>query len=437
MSWTNAFWFAAGLLCALGLVLVARPAWRAAARPRLSRSVVAVTVVAAVCVAAVIGMYLWLGRPELIDGGAASPAMPGANGGGMAAARGGGAPAQSMDAAIAGLEARLARSGGSDADWQLLAQSYEFVGRMADAAAAREKRLPPTRSGTATAVSGADGPAPVAAQPAAVAQRPLDAAALKLVEQANAARRARRYAAARDVYVKLAARSQMNADTWADYADVSASLNGGKLAGEPEKFIDLALSLDPQHPKALWLQASALHETGRYAAAVAAWQHLAAVLDPKSADAGLIAANLAEDRQLAAAASGANTAPASMRVPAASASPGRASVSGEVTLADALRSRAAPGLTLYIVAKSVDQPGMPVAVLRTTTAQWPLRFTLDDSLAMMPGRALSSAGRVTVEARISRSGLATPTAGDLQGSSGVIDPKAGRPLRIVIDRVVG
>jgi cytochrome c-type biogenesis protein CcmH len=152
---------------------------------------------------------------------------------------------------------------------------------------------------------------------------------------------------------------------------------------------------------------------------MAAWQQLAAVLDPASSDAKLIAANIEEDRRLA---GGAGTAPVS--------------VSGEITLGDALRSRAATGLTLYIVAKSVDQPGMPVAVLRTTTGQWPFRFKLDDSLALMPGRALSGAGRVTVEARISKSGLATPTAGDLAGTSGVIDPKAGRPLHIVIDRVV-
>jgi cytochrome c-type biogenesis protein CcmH len=88
------------------------------------------------------------------------------------------------------------------------------------------------------------------------------------------------------------------------------------------------------------------------------------------------------------------------------------------------------------VAKVPDQPGPPVAVLRTTTGQWPLRFKLDDSLSMMPTRLLSGADKVTVEARISKSGQALPTAGDLLGSSSLIDPKAGKPLRILIDRVV-
>jgi cytochrome c-type biogenesis protein CcmH len=55
---------------------------------------------------------------------------------------------------------------------------------------------------------------------------------------------------------------------------------------------------------------------------------------------------------------------------------------------------------------------------------------------MMPGRTLSAAGRVTIEARISASGQAMPAAGDLQGTSGVITPAGHAPLQIVIDQVV-
>ena len=54
-----------------------------------------------------------------------------------------GAAAQSMDAAVAALEARLARGGGSDADWTLLAQAYEFQGRSEDAQRARAHQVTP------------------------------------------------------------------------------------------------------------------------------------------------------------------------------------------------------------------------------------------------------------------------------------------------------
>jgi cytochrome c-type biogenesis protein CcmH len=75
-------------------------------------------------------------------------------------------------------------------------------------------------------------------------------------------------------------------------------------------------------------------------------------------------------------------------------------------------------------------------VFRGTVGAWPVKFTLDDSQSMLPGRNLSSAARVTVEARVSQSGQALPERGDLRGSSGVISPTAHEPLKIVINEVV-
>jgi cytochrome c-type biogenesis protein CcmH len=109
---------------------------------------------------------------------------------------------------------------------------------------------------------------------------------------------------------------------------------------------------------------------------------------------------------------------------------------GEVSLAETLRGKAKAGETLFIVAKSIDSPGAPVAVFRSSVGEWPVKFRLDDSQSMLPGRNLSSAGRVKIEVRISASGQALPAAGDLKGSSGVLNPADGKPLKIVIDEVV-
>jgi cytochrome c-type biogenesis protein CcmH len=113
-----------------------------------------------------------------------------------------------------------------------------------------------------------------------------------------------------------------------------------------------------------------------------------------------------------------------------------AAVIGEVALAPALKAKATAGATLFIFAKSVDSPGPPVAVFRTTVASWPVKFKLDDSESMLPGRNLSSARRVTVEARISRSGQPLAAAGDLQGTTGVIETAGRTPLTVLIDKVV-
>jgi cytochrome c-type biogenesis protein CcmH len=78
---------------------------------------------------------------------------------------------------------------------------------------------------------------------------------------------------------------------------------------------------------------------------------------------------------------------------------------------------------------------MPLAILRTTARDLPRDFKLDDSMSMTPAARLSNATDVIVEARISKSGNATSTPGDLVGSSGSIKPGT-RGLSLVINDVV-
>ena len=423
MNAANSFFFAAGALATVALLFVLYP-WLAG-KPRLTMLSALprwVPLAGVVAIVAVLALYIRLGSPQLNDQDAAAANVSRTVSGAMAVT-GGGAQAQKqaagpMDSAVTGLERRLV-SGGSDGDWELLAKSYEFLGRAADAALARQKRLP-AGAGAAAAASGATLAMPATATAA------LSAAAAKLVAAADAARAKRDFAAARDAYAKLAARHEMNADTWADYADVTASLNGRSLLGAPATYLGNALRVNPRHPKALWLAASMEHEARQYQAAVSSWERLAAVLGPDSQDAKVIAANLAEDQRLA----GGGAAPAA-------AATGGAIVRGEVVLADALKGKIQAGLTLFIVAKSVNSPGPPVAIWRTTTGAWPVSFQLDDSQAMLPSRNLSSAGMVTIEARTSRTGQAMPAPGDFQGVSAQLDPAAGKPVRIVIQRVIG
>jgi len=409
MSFENIFFFAAGVLSAVALLFVLSP-WLAgkprgdllAALPRWA------PLAGAGALAIIVAVYATLGTPQLIDRDAKPVNSPVATAPQQAAG--------SMDSVVSGLERRLAGGGGSDADWELLAKSYEFLGRPEDAALARQKRLPVG----AGASAGANTAAAAATPPAA----PLSAEARRLLAAANAARNKRDFAAASEQYAKLAARNEMNADAWADFADVTASLNGRSLQGKPATYIANALQLDPRHPKALWLQASMQHETQQYLAATASWQQLAAVLGPDSADARIVAANLAEDQRLAGA--------------GAAAVQGGAIVQGEVVVADELRGRIPAGLTLFVVAKSVNSPGPPVAIWRTsTTGQWPIAFRLDDSQAMLPTRKLSTAGPVTIEARTSRTGQAMPAAGDFQGVSAQLEPGPGKRVRVVIQKVIG
>lgn len=208
-------------------------------------------------------------------------------------------PAGSMEASTQALAARLAAQGGTDEDWNLLAQSYDFLGRTEDAAQARQHKVSAQRSlPDAMAAT-----APV--QPATVLTAPSSSAGaggsvMTLVAQAEEHRRKREFRQAADVYRKVIAAGGMTADTWADYADALASAApDGSLAGEPAKAIEQALKLDPKQTKALWLKASFAHQQHRYEDALAAWRALLALMPAGSSDARIIEANIAEAQRLA------------------------------------------------------------------------------------------------------------------------------------------
>lgn len=435
--------FIAGALTGVAASFIAVRLWRSAELlQRRVRYVSAVAaLVAAVALAAGI-IYLAAGAPRTrVDQPTANPATAD------------GAPAKSMQVEVAGLEARLARDGGSDADWTLLAQSYEFLGRPEDAGRARTHLVSTTvtpvgemsaaaLSATAAATervsagaTAAPGTASGTSASAAeldrrVSVNPSDAASWLALAQLRGTQRD--YAGARLAYVRVIDLKAMSAQSWADYADLLGTLNGGSLKGEAAQAIDSALKLDARNAKALWLEATLAHERHDYADARRWWQRLRAVIPADSPDAAVVDGNLAEAAALASAAPGA--------APAASAAPpagSAAEISGTVSLAGRFAARVQPDATLFVYAKAADSAGPPLAVWRTTASEWPVRFRLDDSMAMLPSRRLSQFDKVIVEARISRSGQATPASGDLYVTSDVVRPLAGQKLTLVIDREIG
>ena len=207
----------------------------------------------------------------------------------------------------------------------------------------------------------------------------------------------------------------------------TASVTGGKLDGASAQYLGEALQRDPDHPKALWLQASLLHEQKHYAQAVEVWRHLASVLPADSSDSKIIAANIAEALRLS---GNADASPAVVTT-------GTAQINGTIDIDPKLRAKAGAGQTLFVFAKSVDSPGPPLAVVRTTVGQWPIKFSLNDSQAMMPQRKLSDFHAVTVEARISANGQPLAQPGDLHGVTGTLDPKSDKPVHVVIGEVIG
>lgn len=226
----------------------------------------------------------------------------------------------------------------------------------------------------------------------------------------------------------------------ADYADMyAATKGGGSLAGEPEKLIRRALALDANQPKALALAGTIAFQKKDFAAAARHWERALAVMPEDSGFAKQIAAGLAEAREAMGQpksatipSAPAKAAPAKAAAAAAAGAAPGGTVSGTVTLAPALAKRASPGDTVFVFAR-LPEGGPPLAVIRTKASELPLKFRLDDSMGMGSGNVLSSAPRVVVTARVTKTGNVMPQSGDLEGVSTPVVPGASG-IAVLIDK---
>jgi cytochrome c-type biogenesis protein CcmH len=228
-----------------------------------------------------------------------------------------------------------------------------------------------------------------------------------------------RYADAARKYESLTKLVPNEAMLWADYADALA-MTHSSLLGAPTKLLDRALELDPNLAKALALSGTAAMERGDYAAAVNFWGRLRRQLQDGSDDAKMIDQGLQQAQQLLAQSTGGKAAPVldqinqpSNNAPAA----GKERITGTVSLSDALKRNADPDDTVFVLARAAQGPKMPLAILRKQVKDLPVKFTLDDSMAMSPAMKMSNFDQVVVIARISKSGNAMPQPGDLLGMS--------------------
>ena len=214
-----------------------------------------------------------------------------------------------------------------------------------------------------------------------------------------------------------------------EYGEAMALTHGRHLAGAPMRLVERALKIDPDNQRALTLAGSAAFEAHDYRHAIGYWERLLKQpgLDPELGQA--LQAGIAQARLLQA---GGASPP---KVAASPTTAGKETIRGEVKLNEALASRASPDDTVFIFARAAQGPPMPLAVVRKQVKDLPVRFTLDDSMAMAPNLKLSAFPEVVITARISKSGNAKAQSGDLQGASQSVKPGTSGVV-IAIDQVV-
>lgn len=250
----------------------------------------------------------------------------------------------------------------------------------------------------------------------------------------------RRFPEAVRAYEQLVKLVPDDASVLADYADALAMARGRRITGEPLALVNKALALDPNHWKALAMAGTEAFDRKDYRVAVEYWERLRSAVPAESEIAKSIAASIEQARTLGglkpapvAAAPRAQAGAPAANAPAAAADAG--SVAGSVDLAPALKAKAQPDDVVYIFARAVEGPRMPLAIVKVQVKDLPVDFVLDDAMAMSPNFKLSGFTEVVVGARVSKSGAANPRSGDLEGLSKPVKVGA-RGVSVTIDRVV-
>ncbi len=238
-----------------------------------------------------------------------------------------------------------------------------------------------------------------------------------------------------EAFGHLAAQLRDDPQLMVDYAEALTASGEDPGMAKARALVQSALALEPSNGKGLFLAGGIAFADRDYRKADSYWQKLMPLLEPGSPDAQFVLQNL-------------NMARAKAKLPPLAASqfqmpaePGETqgaaasgTVTGRVSIDPALKGKVSPSDTVFIFARAVDGPRMPLAVLRTTVSQLPIDFALTDDMAMSPQFKLSSAKLVRVEARVSKSGSAMPSSGDLLGASGPVKPGA-HDLQVTISQV--
>jgi len=209
-------------------------------------------------------------------------------------------------------------------------------------------------------------------------------------------------------------------------ADALAMQNNGLLTGEPEALVQRGLQIAPRFPNGLWLAGMAAEQRKDFKSAHHYWSLLLPMIgdSPESVQEveGMLAMLEQRDPSLAGA--------------AATASGTDRNLSLKVDISPELRAKTDPNTPVFVYAKAMQGPPMPLAVKRLQVKDLPATLSLGDADAMMPSMKLSGYDEVIVGARVSFSGNPVAQSGDFFTELGAVDSSnPSQAIELTIDSV--
>lgn len=189
-----------------------------------------------------------------------------------------------------------------------------------------------------------------------------------------------------------------------------------KLTQEDKQLIAKILTLTPQNVNAINLLALDAYQQHDFPSAIRYWEGLLKYFPPGSDD----SKNLLEMiRQ------------AQNQMPASKSFAENRKVSIKIDVLPALKKQIGANDILFVYALEANGSKIPLAVVRQKIGGWPATIMLDSNQNMLPGRSLDNAEKIIIRARISKTGNAISSKGDLIGESEVIELKNNNKLATI------
>jgi cytochrome c-type biogenesis protein CcmH len=229
---------------------------------------------------------------------------------------------------------------------------------------------------------------------------------------------------AADAYAHLTTLLPDDADVSVEYAEALMRASADRrFPPKAVAMLENAAAKNPQNQRALFFLGMHQMQSNQPAQAAATWEKILPMLTPDTA--------AALRKQIDSARSAANLPP--LPEVASNAGP---NLSINISIDPTLANLAAPGDTVYVFARGPDGKGPPLAAKRIVIDKLPLDVTLSDADSPMPAGKLSSQATVVVMARLSKSGNAQSTSGDVESDPATVTLAGAKPVSLMLNRAV-
>ena len=243
----------------------------------------------------------------------------------------------------------------------------------------------------------------------------------------------KRYAEAAESFDRAHKLLPESADTMLSLADALSMSNQGQLTGRPAELVSKALETEPNNLTALWLSGMAARQRGEYLNAINQWNKVLPLISNKPQEISEVNRLISEAKSKLSP-DVRNSLEENTPVSVAKDKNMKNGIRVSVSISKEMRDRTSPEELVFIYAKAMSGPPMPLAALRKQVKDLPIEIVLNDDMAMMPSLKLSSFSEVIVGARVSKTGRPIAQSGDLFSEKSSI--RAGDMVTLEIDSVL-